>query len=158
MENGSYLYLLLKKHMKKVILTFSITGIVILLGFTLIPKQGPYVDGVYKAKSQAQYTYEPYVGYVTITIKDGWPTDAEFKIVDTAKNELFDEHYEKNFEGNQHYIDQCRNDLKGTIAYPEIFKKAKDIGKVDAITGATWSYNIFKEATNRALMMAKGKP
>lgn len=144
--------------MKKVILTFSIIGIVILLGFTLIPKQGPYIDGVYKAKSHAQYTYEPYVGYITITIKNGWPIDAEFKIVDTAKNELFDERYEKNFEENQHYIDQCRNDLRGVKAYPGILTKAKDIGKVDAITGATWSYNIFKEAANKALIMAKRKP
>lgn len=144
--------------MKKLLLTFSIIGISILLGFTLIPKQGPYVDGVYKAKSQAQYTYEPYVGYVTITIKDGWPIDAEFKIVDTAKNEIFDERYEKNFEGNQHYIDQCRKDLKGVKTYPGILTKVRGIDKVDAITGATWSYNIFKRAVNKALMGAKRKP
>jgi len=158
MENGSYLYLLLKKHMKKNILTFSIIGILALWGFTMFQKTGPYLDGVYKAKSQAQYTYEPYVGYVTITIKNGWPIDAEFKIVDTAKNEPFDERYEKNFEGNQHYIDQCRSDLRGAKAYPGIFTKEKDIDKVDAISGATWSYNIFKESVNKALMMAKRKP
>jgi len=158
MEKGSSMYLLLKKHMKKIILSFSIIGILALLGFTLFQKSGPYLDGVYKANSQAQYTYEPYVGYVTITIKNGWPIDAEFKIVDTAKNEPFDERYEKNFEGNQHYIDQCRSDLRGTKAYPEFLTKEKDIDKVDAITGATWSYNIFKEAVNKALMMAKRKP
>lgn len=143
--------------MKKVILTFSIIGVVVILGFTMLPKQGPYIDGVYKAKSQAQYAYEPYVGYVTITIKDGWPIDAKFKIVDTAKNEIFDERYEKNFEGNQHYINQCRNDLKGVNAYPEILTKSKDIDKVDAMTGATWSYNIFKDAVNKALIKAKKK-
>jgi major membrane immunogen (membrane-anchored lipoprotein) len=141
--------------MKKLILTFSVTGILILLGFTFIPKKNPYIDGVYKAKSQAQYTYEPYVGYITITIKNGRLIDADFKIVDTAKNELFDERYEKYFEGNQHYIDQCRSDLKGVKAYPDILSKVNDIDKVDAITGATWSYNIFKDAVNKALIMAR---
>ena len=118
-------------------------------------KKGPYTDGVYKGKTQAQYTYEPYVGYISITIKNGWPIDAEFKIVDTAKNEVFNELYEKNFEGNEHYIDQCRNDWKGIQTYPNVFMKFQDIEKVDVITGATWSYNFFRFAALDALKHAR---
>lgn len=118
-------------------------------------KKGPYIDGVYNGKSQADYSYEPYVGYVTITIKDGWPIKADFKIVDTAKNEVFNEFYEKNFEGNEHYINQCRNDWKGVQTYPVKFIEKQGIEKVDAVSGATWSYNFFKCATQEALKNAK---
>ena len=143
----------IKKVMKKVILLLTIPGLILLTAF--IQKRGPYIDGVYKAKTQAQYTYEPYVGYVTITVKEGWPVNAEFTIVDTAKNEVFNDQYEKNFEGNQHYINQCRNDWNGIKTYPEIFKKVQVIEKVDAISGATWSYNFFKQAVIEALKNAK---
>lgn len=141
--------------MKKVLI--SILGLVIIMLTAFIQKRGPYLDGIYKAKTQAQYTYEPYVGYVTVTITNGWPTNAEFCIIDTLKNEVFNEQYEKNFEGNQHYIDQCRNDLRGVKVYPEIFKKVQTIEKVDAISGATWSYNFFKEAMLVALKKAERK-
>lgn len=155
MEKGSFLYPILKKTMKNVVLPFTILGLIILTAF--MQKRGPYLDGVYKAKTQAQYTYEPYVGYVTVTVKNGWPANAEFTIIDTAKNEIFNEQYEKNFEGNQHYINQCRNDLKGVKTYPEILKKFQTIEKVDAISGATWSYNFFKQAVIEALKQAKSK-
>ncbi len=141
--------------MKKVVLIITVLGFIILTAF--IQKRGPYIDGIYKAKTQAQYTYEPYVGYVTVTVKNGWTTDAEFTIIDTAKNEVFNEQYEKNFEGNQHYINQCRNDLRGVKVYPEIFKKVQTIDKVDAISGATWSYNFFKQAVIEALKEAKSE-
>lgn len=118
-------------------------------------KKGPYIDGVYKGKTQAQYTYEPYVGYISITVKNGWPIDADFKIVDTAKNQIFNELYERNFEGNEHYINQCRNDWKGVQTYPNMLMKLQDIEKVDVITGATWSYNFFKFATLDALKHAR---
>lgn len=118
-------------------------------------KSGPYIDGVYNGKTQAQYTYEPYVGYITITIKNGWPINADFKIVDTAKNEIVNELYEKYFEGNEHYINQCRNDCKGIQTYPDKLIKIRSLEKVDAISGATWSYNFFKYATIEALKNAK---
>jgi major membrane immunogen (membrane-anchored lipoprotein) len=37
--------------------------------------------------------------------------------------------------------------------YPAKFLKVQDIDKVDAITGATWSYNLFKASL--AVAMAK---
>jgi major membrane immunogen (membrane-anchored lipoprotein) len=118
-------------------------------------QKGPYIDGIYNGKSQADYTYEPYVGYVAITIKNGWPIKADFKIIDTTKNEIFNNLYEKNFEGNDHYINQCRNDWKGVQTYPVKLIENQSLEKVDAISGATWSYNFFKYATQEALKNAK---
>lgn len=117
--------------------------------------RGPYIDGIYSGKSQAEYANEPYVGYVSITINNGWPTKAEFKIIDTAKNVIFDDKYERYFEGNDHYINQCRNDWKGIQTYPDLFIKKQNIENIDAISGATWSYNFFKYATLEALKNAK---
>ncbi|RPH33374.1 MAG: hypothetical protein EHM93_05340 [Bacteroidales bacterium] len=139
--------------MKK--LVFISLTLCVFLFVACAQKSGPYIDGVYNGKTQAQYTYEPYVGYITITVKNGWPVDADFKIVDTAKNEIFNESYEKYFEGNEHYINQCQNDWKGVQTYPKLLKKVQNIEKVDAITGATWSYNFFKFASLDALKNAK---
>jgi len=137
--------------MKKTVLSLFCLTILILSAC----KSGPYKDGCYSGKSQAGYDYEPYIGYVTIHIKHGWPVSADFKIVDTLKNEVFSEKYEKYFESNEHCINQCRNDWKGIQAYPAYFIKGKGIENVDAISGATWSYNFFKCATQDALKNAK---
>jgi len=136
--------------MKKIVL--SLFTLIILLVMSC--SSGPYKDGCYTGKSQAGYDYEPYVGYVTIYIKNGWPIKATFKIVDTLKKVVFDEKYEKYFEGNEHYIQQCRNDWKGIQTYPIKFIDKKELEMVDAITGATWSYNFFKCATQDALKSA----
>ncbi len=39
---------------------------------------------------------------------------------------------------------QCKNDWKGVRTYPKKLLKIKDINKIDATSGATWSYNIFR--------------
>lgn len=114
-------------------------------------KRGKYTDGTYEGSSRSVYTNEPFVGKVKIVIKRGNIANIEFKIVDTTKNEIFDEKYEKHFIGNNYYIEQCRNDWKGVQTYPEKLLKAQDISGVDAVSGATWSYNIFKESVNKAL-------
>ncbi len=134
---------------------FVILVLSILSSVACSHKTGPYIDGVYKGKSQASYSDEPYVGYVIITIKNGWPNKAEFKIIDTAKNEVFNEGYKKYFEGNENYINQCRNDLMGIQTYPAKLVNCQSIEKVDAVSGATWSYNIFRDATLKALKSAK---
>jgi len=133
----------------------------ILIFFTLISclliacSQGPYKDGCYTGKSQAGYDYEPYVGYTTLSIKNGWPIKVEFQIIDTTKNEPVNDKYVKYFEGNEHYIKQCKNDWRGIQIYPSQYLKKRDLEKVDAISGATWSFNFFKYATIEALKKAK---
>jgi major membrane immunogen (membrane-anchored lipoprotein) len=114
-----------------------------------------YKDGTYKGKSRAKYIYEPYWGDVRLTLKNGLLTDIVFVIRDSNLHETFDGKYEKHFEGNQEYIQQSRNDWKGVQTYPKKLSEKQDINKLDAISGATWSYNIFKASVNEALKDAR---
>ena len=114
-----------------------------------------YKDGFYEGKSQSHYTGEPYWGSAKITIKNGSLAGIDFMIRDSALHETFDGNYEKHFQGIPEYIQQSRNDWKGVQAYPKKLSEKQDINKVDAISGATWSYNIFKASVNEALKNAK---
>jgi major membrane immunogen (membrane-anchored lipoprotein) len=58
-------------------------------------------------------------------------------------------------ESKADYIQQCRNDWEGVKTYPKLLSEKQDIKKVDAIAGATWSYNTFKASVNEALKNAK---
>jgi len=112
-------------------------------------------DGIYVGTSRAKYIYEPYWGKVRLTIKNGRFTDIFFSIRDSNLHEYFDGKYEKHFEGNPEYIQQSRNDWKGVQAYPVKLSDKQDINKLDAISGATWSYNIFKASVKEALKHPK---
>jgi major membrane immunogen (membrane-anchored lipoprotein) len=114
-----------------------------------------YKDGIYEGKSRSKYTAEPYWGSVRLTIKNGIYTGVVFAIRDSNLHETFDGKYEKHFEGNSYYIQQSRNDWKGVQSYPDKLMKQQDINKLDAISGATWSYNIFRASVNEALKKAR---
>ena len=114
-----------------------------------------YKDGTYEGISRAKYIYEPYLGSVHFTLKNGQFTDINFVIRDSNLHDLFDEKYEKHFGGNTEYIQQSRNDWNGAQTYPKKLSETQDINKIDAISGATWSYNIFRASVNEALKNAK---
>jgi major membrane immunogen (membrane-anchored lipoprotein) len=117
-------------------------------------KLNKYNDGIYEGMSRSKYIEEPYVGVSKIYIKNDSIIKVNFKIVDTSKGELFDQFYEKHFRGNQEYINQCRNDWKGVEYYPQKLLKQQNIDSIDAVSGATWSYNLFKNSTQIALKKA----
>jgi major membrane immunogen (membrane-anchored lipoprotein) len=133
--------------MKKIL--FASLGL-LLLAFTLV-----YKDGAFKGTSRSVYTSEPYYGHTTLTIEKGKIVNVDFKVRDSVQHELFDGKYEKHYAGNPEYIQQCRNDWKGVQSYPDSLLKYQDINKVDAISGATWSYNLFKASAQEALNNAK---
>jgi major membrane immunogen (membrane-anchored lipoprotein) len=114
-----------------------------------------YKDGTYEGKSRAKYIYEPFWGSVRLTVKHGEISDIAFIIRDSNLHEPFDGNYEKHFEGNAEYIQQSRNDWKGVQLYSKKLSEIHDINKIDAVTGATWSYNIFRASVNEALKAAK---
>jgi major membrane immunogen (membrane-anchored lipoprotein) len=114
-----------------------------------------YKDGTYEGKSRAAYVSEPYWGIIRLTLKNGKFTEINFIIRDSSLHETFNEKYEKHFEGNPEYIQQSRNDWKGVQSYPGKLSDKQDINKVDVISGATWSYNIFKASADEALKNAK---
>jgi major membrane immunogen (membrane-anchored lipoprotein) len=137
--------------MKKTILAF------IVLLFAAFSGDSPFKDGNYNGTSRSIYTNEPYYGYTRIIIENGKIVEVGFFIRDSLKQEPFDDEYEKYFTGNDVYIQQCRNDWKGILAYPDSLLKHQDINKVDVISGATWSYNIFKASVQEALTRAVEK-
>lgn len=110
-----------------------------------------YKDGTYMGQSRASYTAEPYWGKVRITIENGLFTDINFMIRDSALHETFNDKYASHFAGNEIYIQQTRNDWNGVKTYPLNLKSKQKISKVDVISGATWSYNIFKASLQDAL-------
>lgn len=115
---------------------------------------GPYKDGDYEGISRAKYIQEPYFGHVRIQVRNGHFSKVDFVIVDSLKNEVFDSSYQKYFTGNALYMEQCRNDWKGVLYYPKRLMQTQNLEKVDAISGATWSYNIFRQSTIEALKEA----
>ena len=142
--------------MKKIYI-IALLVIVVVLCLVSMSATKQLNDGIYKGESQSKYTAEPYWGQVTLEVKDDKVNLIYFQIVDKDKNEVFGPNYERHFRSNQEYITQCRLEVKGIKAYTEAFLKAKDISKVDAITGATWSYNLFRDALNAALEKARHK-
>ena len=117
-----------------------------------------FQDGKYSGQSQSNYTDEPYWGSVSFTLKEGLFTGIDFIIRDSVLHEPFDSSYAKHFKDNELYIQQCKNDWKGVQSYPKRLLETQNIDKLDAVSGATWSYNIFRATVNDALNRAKNKP
>ena len=113
-----------------------------------------FKDGTYEGKSRAYYTDEPFWGSVQITLLNGSFSDIRFTIRDSSLHETFNGDYEKHFQGNPVYIEQCRKDWNGVQTYPKKLSATQNLDKVDAMSGATWSYNIFKESAKEALKSA----
>ena len=113
-----------------------------------------YKDGDYEGKSRDIYTDEPFWGIVRIKIENGIYRDVSFMIRDTSLHENLSKKYAVHFKDNPVYVKQCKKDSKGVKAYPKKLVKEQDIDKVDALSGATWSCNIFKASVNEALKNA----
>lgn len=105
----------------------------------------------YEGRSQASYTNEPYIGITKLSFENNKLVNVEFQIVDTLNNEIFGADYEKHYPDNEEYRMQCRKDWQGVLNYPKELLMKQDISKVDAVSGATWSYNLFKASTVNAL-------
>jgi major membrane immunogen (membrane-anchored lipoprotein) len=110
-----------------------------------------WIDGIYSGSSQSTYIYEPYVGKTVIEIENQKIVKVEFQIVDTVKNEVFGPDYDKHFPDNVIYQEQCHRDWKGVQLYTAELLKTQDIDSIDAVSGATWSYNIFKASVKKAM-------
>jgi uncharacterized protein with FMN-binding domain len=124
-----------------------------------VPKTTPqpiYKDGVYEGTSQSIYTSETYFGVVKVTVKNHQISKIDYKIIDQKTKEIFDQNYGKRYIGwNSWYVIQCKNDWQGVQTYPQKLLSAQNIDQIDAIAGATWSYNLFKDSVKIALEKAK---
>ncbi len=117
-----------------------------------------YKDGIYTGLSRGEYIYEPFWGISRIKIENGLFSEVKFSIRDSSLHEIFNGDYEKHFADNPEYIQQSRNDWAGVQAYPKKLSAVQDTNKLDAISGATWSYNIFRASVSNALKNGGSEP
>jgi len=115
------------------------------------------VNGTFEGRSHSIYKNEPYKGVTRVTIQNGKIQNVTFQIIDTTKNELFDQNYSSHFPTEPVYQKQCVEDWKGVLNYPKQLLKKQNITDIDAVTGATWSYNMFISSASIALKKAKIK-
>jgi major membrane immunogen (membrane-anchored lipoprotein) len=147
----------LKRNRMKKLQVLVLLSLVIVLSSGTYNVNQRYKNGISIGESQSDYTSEPYWGQATLEIKNDKIVKLTFQIIDRDKNEVFGPYYEQHFEDNPEYVKQCRNDWKGVKSYIRKFNKTKKLEQVDAITGATWSYNIFRDAIKVALKNAENK-
>ena len=112
------------------------------------------INGVFIGQSHSIYDSETYIGITKLTIKDGVVQNVDFQIVDSLKNEIFDQNYDVHFPDNAEYREQCHKDWQGVLNYPKQLLEKQDLNRVDAVSGATWSYNLFTSSAKVAFCHA----
>ncbi len=123
-----------------------------------------YKDGTYTAQSSLYESMsdededeggEGY-GVVTITLKDNVITDCEFTTYmpdGTVKDAEYGK--EDGEIANQDYYNKAQRAVKGSQKYAEQLVEKGTLGDVEAVTGATISYDEFREAVGLALKDAE---
>lgn len=89
----------------------------------------------------------------TMAVSGGVIQSMEWKIID-SNGRVFDETYEEEYTGIELYIQQCRDNWSGMQTFVPALLQTQDLGEVDAVSGATWAYNKFKEAAKALLEQA----
>ena len=125
---------------------------------------GNYADGIYTAQSEVYEGLEDEenleggdgYGVVTITLKDNVIVDCSFTtymIDGTAKGP---DYGKKNGEiSNRDYYNKAQRAVLASQKYAEQLTAAGSLDGVDAISGATISYQEFREAVKAALKQAR---
>ena len=123
-----------------------------------------YKDGTYTAQSSVFEGMEDEdgeeggegYGEVTITIKDNVITACEFTTYMPDGTKKDDDYGKKNGEiANQDYYNKAQRAVKASANYAEQLAAKGSLDEVDAITGASISYQEFQEAVELALKQAK---
>lgn len=116
-----------------------------------------YKDGVYKAVSGIKDDWGGYAE-VTITVKDGKIVDCEFLSYE-KDGTLKDEDYGKT-DGvikNAGLYKIAQDAINNAAKYGPKLVETQQLEKVDAIAGATASYELFENAVGIALKQAKAE-
>ncbi len=142
----------------------SVIGIGLLGTLLLSGCSANYADGTYTAQSSVYEGLEDEdgdeggdgYGVVTITVKDNVITDCAFTTYTTDGTVKDEEYGKKDGEiANQDYYNKAQRAVKASQNYAEQLAAKGDLKEVDAISGATISYDEFKEAVRLALKQAK---
>jgi major membrane immunogen (membrane-anchored lipoprotein) len=111
-------------------------------------------DGIYTVETNPDS--EGFFEKATVKINGGKITAVDWGIFDSARsNKPFDDKYEEVYAGNAAYIQQSRNDWKGSRGYGPKLIETQDINKVDIVSGATWTHKKFERVVKMALNDAK---
>ena len=110
-----------------------------------------YKDGTYTGESDK----DEHGGMmrVTIEIKDSVISKVTAENLNSEGKEKGEE-YGKD-TNNEGLYKKAQDSVAGAAQYAPALEVSKDISKVDAVSGATQSYEAFKVAVNRALENAK---
>lgn len=114
-----------------------------------------YVDGIYKATSSVKDDWGG-SAEVEIVVKDGRITSCVFTSYD-ADGKLKDGDYGK-IDGvikNMGLYKIAQNAVSQSNKYGEMLIKSQDIEKLDALSGATVSFTLFKDAVKQVIEEAK---
>jgi hypothetical protein len=96
------------------------------------------------------------VALVKVTTKIDSVLDIKFWIVDAVKKEIFDDKYELHYKNIPNTF--SNTETTGRVAVlPQNFSTHLKISKTDAISGATWSFNMFIAALEEALKKYRRK-
>jgi major membrane immunogen (membrane-anchored lipoprotein) len=116
---------------------------------------GAYRNGVYEGRLPKDT--EGYNTSALIEVKKGFIATVGWNIYDTNLKRYFDATYEEVYTGNDTYMQQCRDNMKGMAAYGPKLIETQNVDSVDVITGATWCYNKFRQVVKAALKDAKNE-
>ncbi|MHB9296706.1 hypothetical protein PilKf_02481 [Pillotina sp. SPG140] len=117
---------------------------------------GSYKDGVFTGTSSKDDTGA--YGEVQITISSGKVSGCAF-VTHQKDGTVKDENYGKvnGSISNQDYYDKAQLAVRAMAEYARQFVETGTLRAVDAVSGATNSYNQFLEAAETALNQAKKK-
>ncbi len=138
-------------------LTAGVLAVGLLAGCGGAKETGPavksYKDGTYTAKSSPDERGA--VGEITLVIANRQIVKADYKGI-KKDGTLKDEDYGKTNGKieNQEFYKKAQQALKASAAYPVKLVETQNVEAIDAISGATVSYQQFSEAVKKALKQA----
>lgn len=139
---------------KSIWITIIVISVFLLFESCIVKNASKYKDGEFAGISKSIYLQENFYGVTKITVSDGKITGVDFSIIDMDNKVFFDEKYEERFKDIPEYVEQCRNEWKAINTYPNILLEKQKIDRLDAITAATWAYNMFESSFSEALKNA----
>ncbi|MBQ8305411.1 MAG: FMN-binding protein [Blautia sp.] len=121
-----------------------------------------FKDGTYEGKSSVYEGEEDGsgagYGVAKVTISGGKITGCEFQTFEPDGTLKGPDYGKQNGEiANQDFYNKAQRAVQASTKYGEQLAEAGNLADVDAISGATISFNEFNEAVNDALDQASGK-
>jgi len=122
-----------------------------------ITLSGNYKDGRFTAKSSADENGA--IGEIALVIKNGKIMQADYRGI-KKDGTIKDKEYGKTSGKieNQEFYNKAQLAVKAAATYGPKLIETQDVDKIDAVSGATVSYNQFAEAAKKALKQADKNP